>query len=287
MTTHETTLGDVSTPHAARSITLRSKGHHQGPVTRLISPNDLGELVKPFVFLDYFDAESSADFPFVAHPHSGIATHTTFLEGGVMYGDSTGAAGTLEAGSIEWIQAGNGVWHWGAPSPGASARGYQLWVALPPELELAPATSRYFEANLIDSDGTARILFGEYEALHSPISVPLQMTYLHVTLADGQSWTYTPAADHDIAWLAIHTGRLHTAGTVLQGEVAIFEEGNTPIALQAEGDTEFVIGSATRHPHPLVLGPSSVHTSADALRQARERISRLANTPIVQAARAR
>jgi redox-sensitive bicupin YhaK (pirin superfamily) len=286
MTTDETTLGGVSTPASARSITVRSKGHRQGPVTRLISPNDLGELVKPFVFLDYFDAEWSADFPFVAHPHSGIATHTTFLAGGVIYGDSTGEAGTLAAGSVEWMQAAGGVWHWGAPVPGTSGRGYQLWVALPPELELAPATSRYFDASAIDTDGTARILFGAYGSLRSPISVPLPMTYLHVTLADGQSWTYTPAADHDLAWLATHVGRLHTAGAVLQDEVAIFEDGNTQIELQAEGDTEFVIGSATRHPYALVLGPSSVHTSTDALRKAQEEISRLANTPIVQAARA-
>jgi redox-sensitive bicupin YhaK (pirin superfamily) len=140
---------------------------------------------------------------------------------------------------------------------------------------------------VIDTDGTARILFGEYEALHSRISVPLPMTYLHVALIDGQSWTYTPAADHDLAWLAVHTGRLHTAGTVLQAELAIFEDGNTPIELQAEGDTEFVIGSAIRHPYPLVLGPSSVHTSTKTLREAQEQIKRLATTPIVQAARGR
>ena len=285
MTTHEITLPAVRAPEAARAIAVRSTGHRQGPVTRLISPGDLGELVKPFVFLDYFDAEWSADFPFVAHPHSGIATHTTFLAGGVMYGDSTGASGTLEAGSVEWMQAGGGVWHWGAPSPGTSGRGYQLWVALPPELELAPATSRYFGADQVDTDGTARILFGEYEGLRSPIPAPLPMTYLHVRLADGESWTYTPAADHDMAWLATHIGRVHTAGTVLQSEVAVFEDGNTPIALEAEGDTELVIGSARRHPYPLVLGPSSVHTSRDTLRAAGTEISRLADTPIVRAAR--
>jgi redox-sensitive bicupin YhaK (pirin superfamily) len=242
-------------------------------------------MVKPFVFLDYFDAASSTDFPFVAHPHSGIATHTTFLGGGVIYGDSTGATGTLEAGSIEWMQAGSGVWHWGAPSPGAPGRGYQLWVSLPPELELVPATSRYFDADQIDTDGTARILFGEYEALRSPIAVALPMTYLHVTLADGQSWTYTPAAEHDVAWLATHVGRLRTADTVLHAELAIFEDGHAPIELQAEGESEFVIGSARRHPYPLVLGPSSVHTSTGALLEAREHISRLADTPSVRAAR--
>src|SRR5258707_2654489 len=128
MTTHDTTRSH--TPDAVRTIAVRSKGPPQGPVTRLISPNDLGELVKPFVFLDYFDSEASADFPFVPHPHSGIATHTTFLAGGVKYGDSTGATGTLQAGSIEWMQAGNGVWHWGAPLAGVPRRGYQLWGAL-------------------------------------------------------------------------------------------------------------------------------------------------------------
>jgi hypothetical protein len=29
-----------------------------GPFTRLVSPGDIGELIKPFVFLDYFDADS-------------------------------------------------------------------------------------------------------------------------------------------------------------------------------------------------------------------------------------
>lgn len=140
MTAIETTLGHVSNPGAARSVAVRSKGHRQGPVIRLISPGDLGELVKPFVFLGYF---------------------------------------------------------------------------------------------------------------------------------------------------AVRTGRLHTAGTVLHTEVAVLEDGSTPIELRAEGDTEFVIGSATRHAHPPVLGPSSVHTSTDALRQGHEQISRLAGTPIVQAARAR
>ena len=152
--------------------------------------------------------------------------------------------------------------------------------------ELAPATSRYFDADQVDTDGTARILLGEYEALRSPIDAALPMTYLHVTLADGHFWTYTPAAEHDVAWLATHVGRLRTAETVLHAELAIFEPGNTPIEMQAEGETEFVIGSARRHPYPLVLGPSSVHTSTETLLQARHHISRLADTPIVRAARA-
>jgi hypothetical protein len=36
---------------------------------------------------------------------------------------------------------------------------------------------------------------------------------------------------------------------------------------QAEGDTEFVLGSAVKHQHELVLGNSSVHTNRDALQR--------------------
>ena len=38
-----------------RRVAHLTKGHTHGPITRLMSPGDLGELVKPFVFLDYFE----------------------------------------------------------------------------------------------------------------------------------------------------------------------------------------------------------------------------------------
>jgi hypothetical protein len=45
--------------------------------------------------------------------------------------------------------------------------------------------------------------------------------------------------------------------------------------VQADGDTSFVIGSAVKHPHPLVLGDYSVHTSARALEQGEAEIERI------------
>jgi len=56
-----------------------------------------------------------------------------------------------------------------------------------------------------------------------------------------------------------------------------FEPGNGSIDLQAtgHGDAVFVIGSAVPHPHDLVLGHYSVHTSADALQAGEARIAEL------------
>ena len=55
-------------------IAHRTRGRSHGPITRLMSPGDLGEALKPFVFLDLIDTESTSLSCFGFHPHSGIAT---------------------------------------------------------------------------------------------------------------------------------------------------------------------------------------------------------------------
>jgi len=62
---------------AERVVAYRTRGRAHGPVTRLMSPGDLGEILKPFVFLDGIDIadpSSRKAEDFGLHPHSGIAT---------------------------------------------------------------------------------------------------------------------------------------------------------------------------------------------------------------------
>jgi redox-sensitive bicupin YhaK (pirin superfamily) len=270
---------------ASRLIVRRTRGTRRGPITRLMSPGDLGELVKPFVFLDLFEIERFQGRGFAPRPHSGIATLTTFLEGSMTYADSTKKAGSLFEGSVEWMRAGGGVWHAGDPTEGEAMRGYQLWLALPPELELAPAESLYLEPDQIVIEGPVRVLLGSYAGKSSPIPLPVSITYLHVRLRDGEHWTYQPGVDHEIAWLALNSGKLYVGGTVLEREMAVFAEGNGAIELTAEGAVEFVIGSAAKHPHPLVTGHYSVHTSQAALAQGERNIADLEGSPAVVALR--
>lgn len=248
-----------------RRIAHRTMGHRHGPITRLMSPGDIGEMVKPFVFLDYFEFPNAVKTGLAVHPHSGIATHTTILQGSVDYADSTGKSGTLRPRSIEWMQAGGGVWHGGGPSGGDALRGFQLWVALPPALELANAFSDYVDGEAVPTDGVARLLLGSYGQMTSTIPYEEPVTYLHVKLRDGERWAYQAPPHHDVAWLAVATGVLLVDNASLRREMAIFEDGATPIEVVAHGDVEFVLASATKHPFPLVTGDYSVHTNHEAL----------------------
>lgn len=260
----------------ARAIVHRTRGSKHGPITRLMSPGDLGEHLKPFVFLDFFDLKPAAGNPgFGMHPHSGIATLTFTGEGSFGYEDTTGKQGVLHAGSVEWMRAGNGVWHGGRPIDGSTMRGFQLWVALPASEENAPAQSIYLAPSEVPQEGPARVLLGQYGTAKSAIPVPAPMNYLAVRLKDGEHWRYTPPAGHTVAWIAVDAGRLDAGGQVDTGMLAVFEESGEAIDFIARGDTNFVLGSAVKHPHNLVMGRYSVHTSKATLEQGEAEIRRI------------
>ena len=259
----------------ARRIVHTTSGRRHGPITRLVSPSDIGELIKPFVFLDHAEVAPRPEPLFGIHPHSGIATLTVVLRGGLAYEDTTGKKGSVPTGGLEWMRAGNGVWHDGGPTPGEPLRVFQLWLALPPSEENAPPESQYIAPDAVQEEGPVRVILGRYGQARSAIRAPADINYFHVRLKDGQRWRYAPPEGHSVAWLAVDQGDLRSPEPIGQGQLAVFEESGTPIELEADGDTSFVLGSALKHPHPLVLGYYSVHTSAAALAQGETEINRI------------
>ena len=259
-----------------REIVQRTRGRKRGPITRLVSPSDLGEVTKPFVFLDHAvfrDRDAPMDKNLLWHPHSGIATVTVVLEGSIEYAETTGKSGVVQTGGVEWMRAGKGVWHTGAAGKG-EVRVFQLWVALPPELENGPTASHYLGPDEVPSVGPARVILGSYDGATSAIAAP-PMTYLSVDLKAGERWSYHPAPGHTVAWVAVDKGTLRAPAPVVSGEVAIFEPSEESLDFVAQGDTRFVLGSAKRHPHDLALGNYSVHTSTEALLEGEAEIRRI------------
>ena len=191
-------------PDPIRRIVHRSRGSSHGFVTRLMSPGDLRQILKPFVFLDLVDNRGETFPTFGLHPHSGLATLTYIAEGSVSYEDTNGATGILRASK--------GAWHAGGAGDPGHTRGFQLWVALPPDLELGPSESLYQSAADLPQAGLARVLLGRHDGAASAIAAPSSINYLAVEFVAGDN-------------------------------------------------AEFALGSAAPHPHALVLGHYSVHTS--------------------------
>ena len=109
--------------------------------------------------------------------------------------------------------------------------------------------------------------------MSSPLTAPSSINYLAVRLKAGESWRYEPPAAHDVCWVALASGRLSVPDPIDTAELVAFEPSSEAIDFLAEADTEFVLGSATRHPYDLVLGNYSVHTSPASLQAGKRRIA--------------
>ena len=80
-------------------------------------------------------------------------------------------------------------------------------------------------------------------------------------------------------WSIIHGARMPAVAPepVFAGEFVAFEESNDAIVIRADSASRFVLGSAAKHPHDLVLGNYSVHTTRAALAAGEAEIQRIGN----------
>src|SRR6267154_98329 len=89
-----------------RRIALVAHGRRHGPITRLITPWDIGELTRPFVLLKYAEVERPSRPLFRSYPPSGITTLTVVLNGELSFEDATGKRGEVAAAGFAWMKAG-------------------------------------------------------------------------------------------------------------------------------------------------------------------------------------
>ena len=180
----------------------------------------------------------------------------------------------MPAGGVEWFKAAGGAWHGGGAGNSGRTRGFQLWLALAPDQELGQSESIYQKPQDVHAEGPAAVLLGTLSKVSSPLKAPSSINYLAVRLKAGEAWRYESPADHTISWIALASGRLRVPEHAEAGELVAFEPSNQAIDFLAEADTEFVLGSAARHPYELALGYYSVHTSPASLQAGEQHIAK-------------
>ena len=130
------------------------------------------------------------------HPHRGFETVTYMLSGDMQHRDSSGHAGRLQSGDVQWMTAGAGVVHAETPSPefmrkGGRMHGFQLWVNLPqrdkmvkPRYQEIPS-SRIPKATSADGLVSVRVIAGEAMGEKAVIETRTPIIYLHYRLEPG------------------------------------------------------------------------------------------------------
>ena len=155
-------------------------------------------LTDPFLSVEHFRISGST---FPAHPHAGFSTVTYLFdnaETALLHRDSTGARATIEPGDAYWTAAGSGYVHAEDPKvEGVTARGLQVWINLPEELQDRPPYSRHQRAGerpVVETGGvTRRIVIGAHEGQTAPIELPSPAALVDVAMESGSQ--YTPSIE--------------------------------------------------------------------------------------------
>jgi redox-sensitive bicupin YhaK (pirin superfamily) len=226
-------------------------------LNRLIAGRQL-DWLDPFLLLDHFGSDDPNDYlkGFPMHPHRGIETVTYLLEGEVDHRDTTGSAGTIRAGGVQWMTAGGGLLHEEMPRKAAGRLdGFQLWVNLPARLKMSRPRYQEFDASQIpavrrDDGTTIKVIAGETDGVRGAVTeIAMQPTYLDVELAPGARFEQPiPGAHAAFAYVYRGSARIGEGTPIAAPRLAILGAGD---AFTAEAGTQgarflLVSGQPTR-----------------------------------------
>jgi redox-sensitive bicupin YhaK (pirin superfamily) len=230
----------------------------------LITPADPA-LTDPFLLLseDWF---SSPGFEW--HPHRGLETVTTVLDGVLEHGDNAGNAGALEAGDVQWMTAGHGIIHRELAYRDEHAHTLQLWLNLPAASKLT--ATRYQDLlaggrpRVTRPGAVLDVVSGTVDGVTGPALNHVDVQGVMVTLEPGTTLDYPLPAAHR-AFVHVVAGGVAVAGRAVRAGQTAWSDplgggvagGSVlPLATPDGGDavTRLVVYSGTPLHEPVAFG---------------------------------
>ena len=217
-------------------------------LTRIIGQPSLPRL-DPFLMLDFFGSDKPNEYlaGFPAHPHRGFQTVTYMLDGKMRHKDSVGNEGIIEAGGIQWMNAGKGIIHEEMPEQeDGLLRGFQLWVNLPSAEKMSAPNYQDIkpqDVNVIEKDNmTVRVLAGGFEGCVGPVKTDaVDSTFLDVHLPTPGAVFSQQFANNATVFVYVYEGSIDSSGERLgTGELGVFSEGES-LTITANDVCRFIV----------------------------------------------
>jgi quercetin 2,3-dioxygenase len=253
---------------AARTVARVTDRQRLGPDEQvddkalLIAPGDPA-LTDPFLLLseDWF---SSPGFEW--HPHRGLETVTTVLDGVLEHGDNLGNAGALEPGDVQWMTAGRGIIHRELAYRDEHAHTLQLWLNLPAASKLTE--TRYQDVlaarqpRVVRPGAVLDVVSGTVDGVRGPALNHVDVQGVMVTLEPGATLDYPLPAAHR-AFVHVVSGGVTVAGRAVRAGQTAWSDpvgGAAPSSVlplaTPDGDTvtRLVVYSGTPLEEPVAFG---------------------------------
>jgi redox-sensitive bicupin YhaK (pirin superfamily) len=261
-------IDDAAGRAGARTVDRVTSRRRLGPDGQvddkaLIFMPDEPALTDPFLVLaeDWFSVPG-----FDWHPHRGIETVTTVVEGVLEHGDSLGNTGALEPGDVQWMTAGHGIIHRELAYRDEHAHTLQLWLNLPAKDKLTQHRYQNLLAagrpRVERSGAVIDLVSGSVDGVSGPALNHVDVQGAVVTIEPAATLDYPlPAAHRVFAYVLAGSvtiaGRTLTAGQTAWSDPLVSADGGSSLSLSVpdgERSAQVMIYSGTPLHEPVALG---------------------------------
>ncbi len=247
------------------------------PVRNLFPSNGLEAEVNPFLMLDYAGPtlfKPSGKTPGVGqHPHRGFETVTIAYQGAVAHRDSSGNAGIIYPGDVQWMTAASGVVHEEMHEQEFAQKGgifemVQLWVNLPKADKMSKPgyqaiTKEQIPVVKFASGGHARVIAGELNGTRGPAHTFTEINVFDVILKAGERVEIALPEGHQAA-IVLRKGDVSlNGGSALTGEarIATLSVAGASVTIEAKQDSTLLVLSGEPINEPVAsYGPFVMNT---------------------------
>jgi quercetin 2,3-dioxygenase len=254
------------------------------PVRTLLSYSNLGQLISPFLLLDY---AGPAKFPPTekylgvgAHPHRGFETVTIIYSGEVEHRDSSGGGGCIGPGDVQWMTAASGVVHKelhgrNFAQHGGTLEMVQLWVNLPAKDKMSTpryqsiSASQIPTVNLTDGRGSVRVIAGEFGGHIGPAQTFTPVNVWDLRLASESPFNLL-IPDGYAAALVVLKGvvRINSVEAIDMAEVGLFGREGGHIYIDSADEAVALLLCGERIDEPIIGSGPFVMNNTEEIQQA-------------------
>lgn len=216
----------------------------------------IGKQLSPFFLLDYaaphYFPPSDKARGVDEHPHRGFETVTIAYQGGVQHRDSSGNAGRIGPGDVQWMTAASGLVHEEKHDEAFTKAGgifemVQLWVNLPKAHKMdKPGYQELPKENIpvisYEDGSYIRIIAGEQGGQKGAAHTFTPINLFDIQLKAGKSITLELPDGYNTG-LVVMKGQVnlndsHNANGV---EIAVFEQAGESITITALQDASMLL----------------------------------------------
>ena len=237
-------------------------------LTRIIGQPDLPRL-DPFLMLDFFGSDNPGEYiaGFPPHPHRGFQTVPYMLAGKMRHKDSVGNEGVIDAGGIQWMNAGRGIIHEEMPEQEEGLlQGFQLWVNLPAIEKMSAPNYQDIQPDSVPmahiQNADVKVLAGAIEGVQGPVkTTAVSPTFLDVALKSGPSEIAMNSDESAFIYVyegdvVINKGEQGNETILEQGELGVLSQKGTQLCVSTDTECKFIVVSGKPINEPVVqYGP--------------------------------